>query len=126
TDLARERPDKLAELVAAFDRDARANDVYPLDNRGVRRSLTVPPFLEATVNETRTFYPGCGTAPLAVVAPLVADRDYRIECAFVYDDADEGVIFALGDPLAGMALFARDGRVTFVYHAGLGAPVVRD
>jgi len=125
-DLAATHPAKLAELVAAFDRDARANDVYPLDNRGVRRSLTVPPFLEATVNETRTFYPGCGTAPLAVVAPLVADRDYRLECAFVYDDADEGVIFALGDPLAGMALFARDGRVTFVYHAGLGAPVVRD
>jgi arylsulfatase A-like enzyme len=125
-DLASTHPDRLAQLVAAFDADARANDVYPLDNRGVRRSLTVPPFREATVHEARTFYPGCGTAPLAVVAPLVADRDYRLECAFTYRDTDEGVIFALGDPIAGMALFARDRRVSYVYEGGQGTPVVCD
>jgi arylsulfatase len=125
-DRAATHPDRLAALVAAFDADARANDVYPLDNRGVRRSLTVPPFLEATVDEPRTFYPGCGTAPLAVVAPLVADRDYRLECAFRHDEGDEGVIFALGDPIAGMALFAREGRVSFVYHGGRGAALVCD
>jgi arylsulfatase len=99
--------------------------VYPLDNRGVRRSLTVPPFLEASINAARTFHPGCGTAALAVVAPMIADRDYRIECAFGYDD-DEGVVFALGDPIAGMALFVRDKRLCFVYHGGQGEPVVCD
>jgi arylsulfatase A-like enzyme len=125
-DLAAGQLDKLRDLVAAFDADARANHVYPLDNRGVRRSLTVPPFLEASVNAARTFYPGCGTAALAVVASLVADRDYRLECAFTHDVGDEGVIFALGDPIAGMALFARAGRVAFVYHAGEGKPVVCD
>src|SRR5206468_10065314 len=36
-DLAREQPEFLAELVAAFDADAQANYVYPLDNRDVRR-----------------------------------------------------------------------------------------
>jgi arylsulfatase len=125
-DLASACPEKLRELVAAFDADARANYVYPLDNRGVRRSLTVPPFLEASVNAPRTFYPGCGTAALAVVAPMIADRDYRIECAFGYDDGDEGVVFALGDPIAGMALFVREARLCFVYHGGEGRPVVRD
>ena len=125
-DLAAGQPDKLRALVAAFDADARANHVYPLDNRGVRRSLTVPPFLEASVNAPRTFYPGCGTAALAAVAPLVADRDYRLECAFTHDGSDEGVIFALGDPIGGMALFARAGRVAFVYHGGEGKPVVCD
>jgi arylsulfatase len=125
-DLAAAQPDRLARLVAAFDADARANDVYPLDNRGVRRSLTVPPFLEAAVNAPHTFYPGCGTAPLAAVAPLVADRDYRLECAFTHADGDGGVVFALGDPIGGMALFARDDRVSFVYHGGHGTPVVCD
>jgi len=125
-DLAATHPDKLRALVDAFDADARANYVYPLDNRGVTRSLTVPPFLEASVNEPRTFYPGCGTAALAVVAPMVADRDYRIECAFRYTDGDEGVVFALGDPIAGMALFVRDARASFVYHGGEGRPVVCD
>ncbi len=125
-DLARVHPEKLAELVAAFDDDARANDVYPLDNRALHRSLTVPPFLEAAVNSPRTFHGGSGTVPLAVVAALVADRDYRLECAFTYAEGDEGVLFALGDPLAGMTLFARAGSLSFVYDGGQGRPVVRN
>lgn len=118
-DLARERPEKLAELVAAFDRDALANNVYPLDNRGVRRSLTVPPYLEASLDEAHTFYPGVGTAPVAVVAPMIADRSYRLRCAFDWQPGATGVIFSLGDPIFGFALYARDGGVHFHYH---GAP----
>jgi hypothetical protein len=125
-DLAARRPDKLAELVAAFDADARDNYVYPLDNRGVRRSLTVPPFLEHALAQPRTFHPGAGTAPLAIVAPMIADRDYRIECTFTYRDGDAGVIFALGDPIAGMALFVRDRRLWFVYNGGQAEPVLCD
>lgn len=125
-DLARVHPDVLAELVAAFDADAWANDVYPLDNRGVRRSLTVPPFLEAEVNRARTFHAGAGTAALSVVAPLIADRDYRLECAFEHAADARGVIFALGDPIAGLALYACDDGVAFEYHGGQGTPVVRD
>ena len=122
-DLAATHPDVLARLVAEFDTDAYANYVYPLDNRGVRRSLNVPPFLEATIDEPRTFYPGCGTAALSVVAPLVADRDFRLACEFMYADGDEGVVFALGDALGGMALFVRDRTLTFVYHGGQGNEV---
>jgi hypothetical protein len=122
-DLAREQPQILEELVAAFDADAQANYVYPLDNRDVHRSLTVPPFLEDEVARPRTFYPGAGTAALSVVAPMIADRDYRLECAFTYAPADHGVIFALGDPIAGLALYARDGAVSLVYHGGTGKPV---
>ena len=114
---------KLAELVAAFDADAAANYVYPLDNRDVRRSLTIPPFRDAACALPRTFYPG-STSVLSVVAPLVADRDYRIECEFTHAGTDTGVIFALGDPLAGMALFARGGSLAFLYHGGNGKPVV--
>jgi len=119
-DLAAQHPGKLAELVAAFDADAEANYVYPLDNRGVRRSLTVPPYLEATLAEARTFHPGTGTAALSVVAPMIADRDYVIACEFDYTRGDTGVVFALGDPIAGMALYARDGDVVFFYHGGQG------
>jgi len=124
-DVAAANPDKLAELIAAFDADAQANYVYPLDNRDVRRSLTIPPFREAACAAPHTFHPG-STAALSVVAPLVADRDYRIECAFTHAGDDDGVVFALGDPLAGMALFARGGTLCFVYHGGTGKPVVAD
>src|SRR5581483_337320 len=119
-DLAATRKDKLEELVKAFDADADANYVYPLDNRDVRRSLTVPPYLEADIDAPRTFYAGAGTAALATVAPMIADRDYRLSCAFTWTPADHGVVFALGDPIAGMALFARDGALSFFYHGGQG------
>ena len=119
-DLAAMNRDRLVAMVAAFDADAAANYVYPLDNRGVRRSLTVPPYLEAALDEARTFHPGTGTVALAIVAPMVADRSYALSCAFTYAASDRGVVFALGDPIAGMALFARDGELTFVYHGGQG------
>lgn len=123
TDLAREHPARLADLVAAFDAEALANYVYPIDNRDVRRALTVPPFLEAACGKPHTFYRG-GTVVPAVVAPLVADRDYRLECVFTFRKGDSGVVFALGDPIAGLALFARDGTVNFVYNGGRGDPVL--
>jgi arylsulfatase len=119
-DLAAGQPERLARLVAQFEADAQANDVYPLDNRGVRRSLTVPPYLEASLGEPRTFYPGTGTVALAVVGPMIADRDYRLTCDFHWTAVDRGVLFALGDPIAGLALFARDGELAFHYHGGHG------
>jgi len=125
-DRAGEMPDKVADLVAAFEADAKANYVYPLDNRDIRRALTVPPFREASVAQPRTFYPGAGTAALAVVSPLIADRDFRLECRFTFAPADSGVILAIGDPIAGMALFARNGRVAFAYHGGTGVHVGHD
>jgi len=122
-DLARVQPKRLATLVAAFDADARANQVYPLDNRGVRRSLTVPPFLEAAVSTPRTFRPQGGTAALSVVAPMVADRDFELRCTFDRRAGDAGVLFALGDPIAGLALHVRDDVATFVYNGGQGRAV---
>ncbi len=122
-DLAREQPERLASLVTAFDREAYANYAYPLDNRGVRRSLTVPPYLEATLAEPRTFHPGIGTAPVAVVAPLIADRSFRLSCAFDWEPDASGVIFAVGDPIFGFALHARDGGVHFHYHGAPGRNV---
>jgi arylsulfatase len=124
-DLAASHRDKLAELVAAFDADAFANYVYPLDNRGVRRSLTVPPFLEDAHARPRTFVPG-STVALGVVAPLVNDRAYRLLCTFQFAPGDEGVLFALGDLLGGMALYARDGALVFVYRGGQGGEVACD
>ena len=92
TEIARSRGRRIATSSRSWSRRStptrEANYVYPLDNRGVRRSLTVPPYLEASLAEPRTFYPGTGTAALAVVAPMVADRDYRLTCEFTYAAGD--------------------------------------
>lgn len=128
-DLANEQPEKLLELVSAFDREAYANYVYPLDNRGLRRSLTVPPNREAFVNESRTFFPGTGTVAAAAVAPLVADRSYRLTCAFDWNPGARGVIFAFGDAIFGFALYARDDELHFHYRGsprqGVDMPSMR-
>ncbi len=124
TDLAGEHPDVLARMVAAFDADALANAVYPLDNRDVRRSFTVPPYREDALNLARTFRPASDTVALAILAPMIADRAFRLTCRFQHPPMGEGVVFALGDPIAGFALFVRDGTLRLVYHGGGGDPVI--
>ncbi len=111
-DLAAQEPAKLAELIQGFDEEARANWVYPLDNRGPRRNLTIPPFLERLVSMPRVFRPGA-SVPVTTIAPLVADRDFVLRATFSMDSADEGVIFALGDALAGFSLYVLDGALNF-------------
>lgn len=116
TDLAPTMRAKVEEMVRAFEVDADANYIYPLDNRDLKRCLTVPPFLEGLGDEPRTFYPGPATIPLGTVAALVSDRDFRLECRYTFDGRDQGVIFALGDPFGGFALYARDAMTYFVYN----------
>ncbi|MEO8848162.1 MAG: hypothetical protein ABI440_05980 [Casimicrobiaceae bacterium] len=58
-----------------------------------------------------------------VIAPMLADRDFRIECRIVHLAGGAGVIFAVGDPIAGIALFARDDASHFVDNGGTGEPV---
>ena len=75
-DLAAENPEKLAELQAIFDRDALANNVYPLDDRryerfdpaqagrpdlmGGRTSLTLADGMDGMLENTfRWFYGQC-------------------------------------------------------------------
>ena len=77
-------------------------------------------------SQPRTFYPARARRRCVVVAPLVADRDYRARVRVHARRGDHGVIFALGDPIAGMALFARDGALPSSITAAQGRPVTCD
>jgi arylsulfatase len=55
---------------------------------------------------------------------MIADRAFDLQCAFDYRSGDSGVLFAIGDPIAGLALFIRDRSLHFVYHGGDGQPRV--
>jgi arylsulfatase len=54
---------------------------------------------------------------------MVADRSFRLACEFEWRPGASGVIFALGDPIFGFALFARDGGLHFHYHGAPGRGV---
>ena len=114
-DLAKEHPDQLAALIAAFEADASANYVYPLDNRDSSRAITLPPYELADVNRTRHFYPGGQSIASIVVSPLIADRCFDLCADFDYQAGQEGVIYALGDCFTGMLAFVQDQALHFVW-----------
>ena len=114
-DLAASRPDVLQRLVAAFEAEASANYVYPLDNRDDRRAVTLPPHELADASAARDFYRAGQAVPTVVVSPLIADRDFRLLADFDWAPGQDGVIVALGDRFAGLTLFVMDDGLHFVY-----------
>ena len=116
TDLAAQQPERVASMAAAFDADARANYVYPLDNRALERAVTIPPFMAHTVNQARTFFAGTPTVARAIVAPLLGDRSFTIRSRFDWQPGQDGVIFAIGEAFVGLVLYVMDGQLHFVFH----------
>ncbi|PYM14960.1 MAG: arylsulfatase [Candidatus Rokuibacteriota bacterium] len=110
-------PQKLRELVLAFDDVAWANLVYPLDNRTMVQKMSDGAARGATAaGVARRFPPGTQTAHRAIVVPLISDRSYRIRATFVWRDADQGVIWAIGEQIGGMVLFVEDAELRLCYN----------
>ena len=129
-DLGRQHPQKLAELVAAFDEAAWANMVYPLDNRTpAQKFLEVPPHRRPAANSRRRFLSTAQTVHCRVIAPLIANRNFKIVARLLHGAADQGVLFAIGDVAGGMVLYIEDGVLRLTYngygrfHALLGPAV---
>jgi arylsulfatase A-like enzyme len=116
--LAASEVEQLSRLIAEFEKEAAANYVYPLDNRDPRRVLAIPPFIEALFSSERHFYPGTETAAAITVSPLIADRDFVLECPFEWQAGQEGVLFAIGDCLNGLAAFVLEEQLFVVFVAG--------
>lgn len=113
-DLAEQEPERLAEMVALWWREAEDNNVLPLDDRAQARAFARDP---ATVSRnTFVFYPG--TRLLTPVSgPNFALRSFRIHAHFSGStEGAEGVLFAYGRRAAGFTLFVNDGRLWFDYN----------
>jgi arylsulfatase len=113
--LAQSHPGKLAEMVTAFEADAAANHIYPIDNRGFERGVSHPPHRMEDVNGPRTFFPGTQTVDRGSVWPLFADRSFRLTARFAFSAGDAGVIFTVGTTFGGMVAFVEDGALRFIY-----------
>lgn len=127
-DLAANHPEKLAELRALFDREARRNGVYPLiDAASMRPEILVPAALAAPRRMTYT------AAHTRVPEPSVVNLK---NCSFlitariaVPEGGASGVIACQGGNMAGWSLYLDpEGRPTFHYnwlghvHTSLAAP----
>lgn len=106
-DLAQRNPDKLKELQAEFDREAKRNGVYPL----------VPlPLGSPTIVGTRTsfIYPGdISNLPQGAV-PDLTGKSHRIEAVLnVPAGGASGVIVAEGGRFGGFSLYVKDGHLVY-------------
>ena len=118
-----QRPDKLRELVDAFDEAAWANLVYPLDNRDrFQKFADVSPVARERADAPRTFYPGAQTTHRDDILPMIDDRSFRIETRFDHAAGDEGVLWAVGDPIGGIVMYVENGALNLHYN-GFGDTV---
>ncbi len=129
-DLRRQHPEKLQELVEAFDAAAWANMVYPLDNRTpIQKFNELPPHQRPPASGRRRFLPNAQTVHRNVITPLIADRNFKIVTRFRHGAADQGVLFAIGDITGGLVLYIEDGELRLTYNGfgefhSLGGPAL--
>jgi len=109
-DLAATYPSMVKEMQAAFEVEAKKYNVYPIDDRLLRR---VPPALTASVYE---YYPSDVSAPRMDV-PALVNRNYTITADVeVPGGAADGSLYALGGRLGGFGLFVKNGMLTYSYN----------
>jgi arylsulfatase A-like enzyme len=117
TDLRHQFPAKLDELVKAFDEAAWKNLVYPLDNRDrFQKFADSSPELRAAADMPRTFYPGTQTSHREDILPLIDNRSFNISVRVTHRADDQGVLWAIGDPIGGMVLYVESGQTHFHYN----------
>jgi arylsulfatase A-like enzyme len=116
-DLAADHPDRLRELKALFDREARAYDVYPLSDQTTERALphNRPSLLEGRTQFT-LYRDHVRQPELATVNLKNTSFDLSARLRIPAGSA-EGVVICQGGNMAGWSLYVKD-RIP-VYHYNL-------
>ncbi|HTX89261.1 MAG TPA: arylsulfatase [Bacteroidales bacterium] len=114
--LAKENPEKLKELIAAWNDEAQKNFVLPLDDRNTLEILRNNRPSNEPPKERYIYFPGTTPVPEAD-AVSVNGRSYKIlSNVEITDPACSGVIFAQGSRFGGHALFIKDKKLCYVYN----------
>ena len=114
-DLAAKYPDKLKELQAAFDVEAKKYNVYPLDSSFASRAdPSIRPSLTRGRSEF-TYYPGMVRIPEGS-APDFKNKSWAIAAEVeIPQGGAEGVMATMGGRFGGWVLMLQDGKPQFVY-----------
>ncbi len=108
-------PEKLKELQAVFDQEAKKYHVYPLDATFAERAdVRLRPSLTRG-RDTFTYYPGTIRVPEGT-APDTKNRSFSITAEVeVADGGVEGVLITQGGRFGGWGLLVKEGRPEFIY-----------
>ena len=115
-DVAALYPEKLKQLQAVFDQEARAHDVYPLDaSFGERGAPNIRPSLTGTRQEF-TYYPGMIRIPEGS-APNMKNKNFSIVADIEIPAAGaSGIIATQGGRFGGWGLMLLNGKPLFVHN----------
>lgn len=120
-DLAGEHPDKVAELVAAWEEAAWANQVFPLDEGNALKHIIRPPW-DDQLQEPCTILAGTPTLERYRSLALINFRSFRVTIELGepgWQPGDEGILVAHGDQGGGYAVYVEGGHLRYV-HNGYG------
>lgn len=112
-DVRDQHPDKVAELAAAWERDAQEHQVYPLDE-GAGIVWITRPESDAVYSQPVTLRPGTPTLERWRASQLVQTRAFTVEVEL--DAPGNGVLVAHGDQGGGYVLAVEDGVVQFAFN----------
>jgi arylsulfatase len=113
--LAAQNPKKLKEMQAAFEREAKKYNVYPLDSSLAERAdVRLRPSLTRG-RSTFTYYPGTIRVPEGA-APDTKNKSYTITAEVeIPKGGAEGVLITQGGRFGGWGLLILDGKPEFNY-----------
>ncbi len=115
-DLAAEYPDKLAELQAVFDTEARKYEVYPLSDATLARALPANRPSLLAQRTSVTYYGGQVRIPeTATLGYTSTSFELRAQL-WIPPGGAQGVVICIGGAMAGWSLYLQDGIPRFAYN----------
>lgn len=119
-DLSETHPEKLAELIAAWNEAAWDGQVFPLDEGTGLKYVLRPPRTEI-VQQPLTVWPHTPTLERWRSLQLIWLRSFTMDVSITVDSSTIGTIAAHGDQSGGYALYVLEGLVpTLVFNDGRG------
>jgi arylsulfatase len=114
-DLAKENPEKLKELIAAWFDEAEINNVLPLDDRSAAEILTIERPSQEPARDRYIYYPFAAPVPEGN-AVNVRGRSFKILANVETTKKTSGVLFAHGSRFGGHSLFIKNNRLYYAYN----------
>ena len=106
-------------MIEAWEREAWANQIYPLDEGSAIRYLLRPERSEVYRRPVR-IVAGTPTLERWRSVQLIWFRTVTIAVELDYAAGDQGILVAHGDQGSGYVLYVLDGRLWFVHNDGRG------
>ena len=117
TDLASERPDKLAELIELWWSEATRLGALPLDGRGLELFAPVRDDHSPHRHDRRYIYRPPVSPIAAGSSPSPGGRTFDLTARVDRANGDEGVLWAFGSSSGGISVFVQNDRLVVDYNA---------